>query len=56
MTTLYDKIEGGTKQLVGELIGDGRLFAEGKQQARAADVKPRSADLPSEMDTDKERQ
>ena len=56
MTALYDKMEGRTKQLVGELIGDGRLFSEGKQQVRAADVEPRSADIPSETQSDKARQ
>jgi uncharacterized protein YjbJ (UPF0337 family) len=56
VTTLYDKMEGRTKQLVGELIGDGRLFSEGKQQVRAADVKPKSADLSNEAEFDKARQ
>jgi uncharacterized protein YjbJ (UPF0337 family) len=53
---LYEKVEGRTKQLVAELIGDGRLFSEGKQQVRAADVKPPYEDLPNQTDSDKARQ
>jgi uncharacterized protein YjbJ (UPF0337 family) len=56
VTALYDKMEGRTKQLVGELIGDGRLFSEGKQQVRAADVQPPSEELPNQTDSDKARQ
>lgn len=36
MTRLHDSIEGRTKQIVGEIIGDGRLVAEGDEQVRRA--------------------
>jgi uncharacterized protein YjbJ (UPF0337 family) len=40
MTKLKDKVVGKTKQLVAELIGDGRLREEGKQQDDKAKQEP----------------
>lgn len=40
MTKMLEKLEGRTKQF----IGDGRLAAEGDQQVRKADVKSQSDD------------
>lgn len=44
MTKMLEKLEGRTKQFIGEVIGDGRLAAEGDQQVREADVKSQSDD------------
>jgi len=40
MTKLKDKVVGKTKQLVAELIGDGRLREEGKEQEDKAKQEP----------------
>jgi uncharacterized protein YjbJ (UPF0337 family) len=42
MTKFHEKMEGRTKQIVGEMIGDSRLVSEGKEQIRKAEVKPQS--------------
>jgi uncharacterized protein YjbJ (UPF0337 family) len=44
MTKIVDKIEGRTKEVIGEIIGDGRLASEGGEQVRNAGLKPRSED------------
>jgi uncharacterized protein YjbJ (UPF0337 family) len=44
MTKILEKLEGRTKQFIGEVIGDGRLVAEGDEQVRKAGVKSQSDD------------
>jgi uncharacterized protein YjbJ (UPF0337 family) len=39
VTKTLEKLEGRTKQFIGEVVGDGRLAAEGDEQVRKAEVK-----------------
>jgi uncharacterized protein YjbJ (UPF0337 family) len=48
MTKFHDRVEGRTKQIVGEIIGDGRLVSEGKEQVRRAEVRPETDDRGSD--------
>lgn len=36
MTRFHDKVEGRTKQIVGHMVGDDQLIAEGQAQERTA--------------------
>jgi uncharacterized protein YjbJ (UPF0337 family) len=55
MTKFHEKVEGRTKQIFGEMIGDGRLVSEGKEQVRKAEVKPQPDDREIGSSLDKER-
>ena len=44
MTTLQEKAQGHTKQVVGQMVGDDKLVLEGKDQVRKAEGEPAHSD------------
>jgi len=44
MSRFHEKVEGRTKQIVGQMVGDAELIAEGEAQERAAEHGHREGD------------
>lgn len=55
MTKFHDKVEGRTKQIFGEMIGDGRLVSEGKEQIRKSELKPETNNRKESADSSNDR-
>ena len=58
MSAVREKAQGYTKQLVGQMIGDGLLVQEGKEQQEHAEDQSEatSPPVPSETPPDKRRE
>jgi hypothetical protein len=56
MSKIREKAQGFTKQLVGEMIGDGLLVQEGKEQERWAEEEMESPDSSPRRERQSKRQ